>query len=69
MIGANSIAAYLLAHGPDRFISDSLRIHFGEAWLTAFGTAYQPLVLGGIVLLVEWLVLYWLYRQRIHIRI
>jgi predicted acyltransferase len=69
VIGANSIAAYLLAHGPDRFIADSLQIHLGKAWLAAFGSAYQPLVLGAMVLVVEWLVLYWMYRRKIHVRI
>jgi len=69
VIGANSIAAYLLAHGPDKFISDSLKLHLGTKWLDTFGPAYQPLVLGGAVLAIEWLILYWLYRQKIHIRI
>jgi predicted acyltransferase len=69
VIGANSIAAYILAHGPDRFIRDSLMVHFGSHWMDAFGAAYQPLLIGGAVLAIEWLILYWLYRQRIHIRI
>jgi predicted acyltransferase len=69
VIGANSIAAYILAHGPDRFIRDSLKVHFGSQWMEAFGAAYQPLVIGGAVLAIEWLILYWLYRQKIHIRI
>jgi heparan-alpha-glucosaminide N-acetyltransferase len=69
VIGANSIAAYLLAHGPHKFISDSLKLHFGAHWLDIFGPAYQPLVIGTAVLAIEWLILYWLYRKRIHIRI
>jgi predicted acyltransferase len=69
VIGANSIAAYLLAHGPHKFISDSLKLHLGTSWLDAFGPAYEPLVLGAAVLAIEWLILYWLYRQKIHIRI
>jgi predicted acyltransferase len=69
VIGANSIAAYLLAHGPHKFISDSLKLHLGTRWIEAFGPAYEPLVLGAAVLAIEWLILYWLYRQKIHIRI
>jgi predicted acyltransferase len=69
VIGANSIAAYLIAHGPHRFISDSLKIHLGTEWTDAFGPAYAPLVLGAAVLAIEWLILYWLYCQKIHIRI
>jgi predicted acyltransferase len=69
VIGANSIAAYLIAHGPHRFISDSLKIHLGAEWTEAFGPAYAPLVLGAAILAIEWLILYWLYRQKIYIRI
>lgn len=69
VIGANSIAAYLLAHGPDRFIADSLKIHFGTRWTEAFGPAYVPLLAGAAVLAIEWLILYWLYRNKVHIRI
>jgi predicted acyltransferase len=69
VIGANSIAAYVLAHGPDRFIRDSLKVHFGSHWMDSLGAAYQPLLIGGAVLAIEWLILYWLYRQRIHIRV
>jgi heparan-alpha-glucosaminide N-acetyltransferase len=69
VIGANSIAAYLLAHGPDQFIKDSIQLHFGPKLYGILGDDYKTLVAGMIVLLVEWLILYWLYRQRIHIRI
>jgi heparan-alpha-glucosaminide N-acetyltransferase len=69
VVGANSIAAYLLAHGPDKFIADSLRLHLGTKWLGQIDVVYQPLVMGGLVLLVQWLILYWLYRQKVHIRI
>jgi predicted acyltransferase len=69
VIGANSIAAYVLAHGPDKFIADSLKTHLGKEFFMALGSPYQPLLLGGTVLLIEWLILYWLYKQRIHIRI
>jgi heparan-alpha-glucosaminide N-acetyltransferase len=69
VIGANSIAAYILAHGPDKFLADSLKIHFGTAWAEKLGPAYSPLLLGAAILFLEWLILLWLYRQKIHIRI
>lgn len=69
VVGANSIAAYLLAHGPDRFILDSFHIHFGRDCFTLFGAAYEPLLAGLAVLAVQWLVLWWLYRQKLFIRI
>jgi hypothetical protein len=69
VVGANSIAAYLLAHGPDRFILDSFHIHFGKDCFALLGTAYEPLLAGSAVLVVQWLVLWWLYRQKLFIRI
>jgi len=69
VIGANSIAAYILADGPDRFILKSFQTHFGAECFKLMGPAYEPLVAGGTVLAIEWLILYWMYRQRIHIRI
>lgn len=69
VIGANSIAAYLLAHGPDSFIIRSCKIHLGPKCFEIVGTVYEPLVAGSTVLLIQWLVLWWLYRQRIYVRI
>jgi heparan-alpha-glucosaminide N-acetyltransferase len=69
VIGANSIAAYLLAHGPDRFILNALHIHLGPQCFEILGPAYEPLVAGAAVLSVQWLVLFWLYLQKIHMRI
>jgi len=69
VIGANSIAAYILAHGPDRFIRDSFYLHIGREIFDVCGTAYTPLVTGAVILSIEWLILYWLYHRKIHIRI
>lgn len=69
VVGMNSIAAYLIAHLWDRFIFDALPRHFGSAWYTFAGKAYEPLILGAAVLLVEWVILWWMYRQKIFLRI
>jgi predicted acyltransferase len=69
VIGMNSIAAYLIAHLFDQFIFSALPRHFGTRWYTFAGTGYQPLLLGAGVLLVEWLMLWWMYRRRIFLRI
>ena len=70
VIGANSIAAYVLADGGMRsLIYDSLYIHLGQHFDTLFGDAYAPLVSGGLTLLLLWLILYWLYKKKIFIRI
>lgn len=70
VIGANSIAAYVIADGGMRaLISGSLHIHLGQHYDHLFGAAYATLVNGVLVLLLEWLILYWMYRRRIFIRV
>ena len=69
VIGANSIAAYCLAHLVEDFITDNLQTHLGRDVFKSFGTAYAPFVQGVAVLLVLWLILFWMYRRKIYVRI
>jgi heparan-alpha-glucosaminide N-acetyltransferase len=69
VVGMNSIAAYLIAHLWEEFIQSSFRIHLGMGLLNAFGAALEPLVLGILTLAAYWLVLFWMYRKKVFIRI
>lgn len=70
VIGTNSIAAYVIADGGMRgLINDSLYIHLGQNFDQIFGSAYSTLVSGGLVLFFEWLILYWMYKKKIFIKI
>lgn len=70
VIGSNSIAAYVISDGGLReLISNSLHIHLGQTYDQLFGVAYSTLVNGFLVLFIIWLILYWLYRKRIFIKI
>lgn len=76
VIGANSILAYCLAHGGDDFIIRSLQTHFGaDVFRRGLSgpeegiAAFAQLRAGFAALAVEWLILFWLYRQKIHVRI
>ncbi|MES2221760.1 MAG: DUF5009 domain-containing protein [Acidobacteriota bacterium] len=69
VVGMNSIAAYLIAYLFQEFVESSFRIHLGERVLNLFGAAYEPLFLGALTLAVYWLILYWMYRNKIFIRI
>lgn len=70
VIGTNSIAAYVIADGGMRgLINDSLFIHLGQNFDQLFGPAYATLVSGGLVLFFEWLILYWMYKKKIFIKI
>jgi predicted acyltransferase len=69
VIGMNSIAAYVIAHTVDSYISKSLFIHLGQNYNALFGEAYKPLVHGGLVLFFEWLILYWMFKKKLFIKI
>ena len=69
VIGANSIAAYLMAHLWERFIMDSFRIHLGAHAFAFLGAPYEPFIRGIAVLLVYWVLLYWMYRRKLFLKI
>jgi predicted acyltransferase len=69
VIGANSIAAYLMAHLWERFILDSLRIHLGSRAFLFLGVPYESLLRGIAVLGIYWAILYWMYRRKLFLKI
>lgn len=69
VIGTNSIAAYVISHTIVEFIHNSIQIHISQTYDTIFGITYESLVRGGLILFVEWLILHWMYRNRIFVRI
>lgn len=69
VIGMNSIAAYCIADALGVYISKSLKIHLGENYATIFGVPYQSLVHGGLMLLIYWFLLQWLFKKKIFIKI
>jgi predicted acyltransferase len=75
VIGMNSIVAYCLADlringgGLGRFIVESIKTHSRQDIFTKFGPAYEQFAAGVIVLVVFWLILYWMYRKKLFVRI
>jgi len=69
VIGMNSIAAYMIAHLFERFIIDSFRINLGPNAFRIFGSGLEPFVQGAAVLLVYWLILFWMYRRKLFLRV
>ena len=69
VIGANSIAAYCLAHLTVGFIRSTLRTHVSDGFFLMFGAPYKTLLFGGCVFLGEWLILWWMYRRKIFLKI
>jgi heparan-alpha-glucosaminide N-acetyltransferase len=69
IVGMNSIAAYLIAHLWEDFIINSFHIHLGQRPFAILGPGLQPLLLGIAVMLTYWLVLYWMYKRKLFLRI
>jgi predicted acyltransferase len=69
VVGMNSIAAYFIASLWESFIVSSLHIHLGYHIFQLFGKALEPLMLGIAVMSIYWLILFWMYRKRIFLRI
>lgn len=69
IVGMNSIAAYLIADLFGESIERNLRIHLGYRPFQLFGTALEPLMFGIVALLIYWLILFWMYRRKIFLRI
>ena len=69
VIGMNSIAAYLIAHLLPDFVVSSFDTHLGRGAFAFAGEALKPLMQGIAMLLVYWLILFWMYRKKLFLRI
>lgn len=76
VIGMNSIAIYVMVHTIRNFIGDSLTTHIGKgAFLKLAGMlnpdpkVFEPMIFGATILLVLWLILFWMYRRKIFLKV
>ena len=70
VIGMNSMAAYLMAHFFESFLADSFRIHLGARPFQMFGAGTEALFAAASrFCLAYWLVLFWMYRRKIFLRV
>jgi len=68
-IGSNSIAAYVGSHLFADLTRGVLQTHLGPEVLQIFGAAFEPVVTGGLMLLVWFWILRWMERRQILLRI
>lgn len=69
VIGMNSIAMYVMAHTVEDFFASSLDTHLFKDWSKMAGEIFAPMLHGAAVLLILWLILLWMHRRRIYLRI
>ena len=69
VIGANSIAVYVMSWTMEDWVKDTLVRHLGAGPFAMFGAPFEPVLKGFAVLLVFWVILFWMYRRKIFLRI
>jgi predicted acyltransferase len=69
VIGANSIAVYIMSWTMEDFVSSALVRHLGRTPFAVFGAPFEPVLRGLGVVTVFWLILFWMYRRKIFLRI
>ena len=69
VIGMNSIAIYCMSWMMKGFVLENVHRHLGDGWMALFDERYHPMVEGGVIVIVFWLILFWLYRQKAFLRI
>ena len=69
VIGANSIAVYVMSWTMETWVRDAWLRHLGAAPFAILGAPFEPVLKGLAVLLTFWLILLWMYRRKIFVRI
>ena len=69
VIGANSIAIYVLSWTMEHFVSSAIVRHAGRGPFQVLGGPFEPVLRGMAVLVIFWLILFWMYRRKIFVRI
>lgn len=69
VVGMNSIAVYVMSWTMSAFFSAALDRHFGKMISLLAGPTFEPALHGFLMLLIFWLILFWMYRRKIFLRI
>ena len=69
VIGMNSIAIYVMSWTMEGFVGHAVDRHLGWMLSAITGPTFQPVLHGFTVILIFWLILLWMYRRKIFLRI
>lgn len=69
VIGMNSIASYLIADLLEEFIARSFSIQLGPHFFSFLGAGLEPFMQGVAILFTYWLILFWMYRRKLFLKI
>jgi predicted acyltransferase len=69
VVGLNPLTLYCMWQLMNPFVRDNLKRHVGPHVFESFGVLYVPVLERLAPLLVFWLVLLWMYRRKIFLRV
>lgn len=69
VIGANSITVYVMSWTMEDFVRGALLRHVGHRPFAVLGQPFEPVLQGAAILLMFWLILLWMFRRRVFVRI
>jgi heparan-alpha-glucosaminide N-acetyltransferase len=69
VIGMNSIAIYVMSWTMEGFIRSSLETNMGKLISALVSPALLPMAYGIGVMLIFWIILYWMYRRKLFLKI
>ena len=69
VVGMNSIAIYVMSWTMTSFVWDALARHLGGLLSALASPAFESVLHGFLVMLTFWLILLWMYRRKIFLRI
>ncbi len=67
VVGMNAIAAYCIAHLFEHFLIAALNTHLDG--VLKLLTPYDHFVRGALVLVIFWVILFWMYRRKIFLKV
>ncbi len=67
--GLNPITLYCLWQLSGGFVRKQTQIHFGQDIFASFGATWTPMLERTVTLFIFWLILFWMFRRKIFIRI
>jgi predicted acyltransferase len=69
VVGMNSIAIYVMSWTMEPFVRAALQRHFGWLISSTVSPVFQPIAYGFGIMLSFWLILYWMYKRKLFLRI
>ncbi len=69
VVGMNSIAIYVMSWTMEDFFRSALEIHLGKVISALVSPTFLPVAYGFGVMLIFWIILFWMYRRKLFLRI